>query len=205
MAPIRFPLAILLLLALALPGRSWAAASGPELVAALQRGGYVLLMRHASSPRAPPAAGAADSGNPNRERQLDEAGRAAARAMGEALKSLRIPIVEIWSSPTYRALETVRLMGLPAPRTAPELGDGGQSMSAAGSDQASWLKRRIAAVPSGGDALLVTHAPNIAAALGSAAPEVADGEALVLRPDGQGGSALVGRIRIEDWPALARR
>jgi hypothetical protein len=31
---------------------------------------------------------------------------------------------------------------------------------------------------------------------------VADGETVVLRPDGAGGTTVLGRIRIEDWPAL---
>ena len=39
--------------------------SGAALVTALQQGGYVLLMRHASSPPAPPTAGTAEHDNAN--------------------------------------------------------------------------------------------------------------------------------------------
>jgi hypothetical protein len=59
--------------------------SGPALVTALQRGGYVLVMRHASSPSAPPDEKTANADNVGRERQLDANGRATATAMGQAL------------------------------------------------------------------------------------------------------------------------
>src|SRR5689334_10597967 len=60
--------------------------TGRELVAALRSGGYVIVMRHARSPSAPPDANSANPDNPTHERQLDEAGRASAREMGEALR-----------------------------------------------------------------------------------------------------------------------
>jgi hypothetical protein len=46
-----------------------------ELVKALQSGGYVLVMRHASSPREAPSKEVANADNTKLERQLDEAGR----------------------------------------------------------------------------------------------------------------------------------
>ena len=113
--------------------------SGTTLVNAVRQGGYVLVMRHASSPQTPPTADAAEPGNTKLERQLDDTGRSTARAMGTATKALGIPIGQVWSSPTYRALETVRLAGLPAPTVADELGDAGQSMQAVSGSQSVWL------------------------------------------------------------------
>ena len=78
-------------------------ASTADLVALLKKGGYVLVMRHASSPRDTPDKQAASAGNVNLERQLDEAGRSGATAMGKALRDLAIPVGEVLSSPTYRA------------------------------------------------------------------------------------------------------
>jgi len=180
--------------------------AGPALIAALRGGGYVLLMRHASSPRTPPDPAAADKANVAPERQLDDAGRASARAMGEALASLRIPIGRVLSSPTYRALETIRLARLGQPTVAAELGDGGQSMQAgAVASSADWLRRKIAeAPPAGANTIIVTHFPNIASVFGDQAQGLADGEALVLRPDGKGAAPLVARVKIEQWPLLAR-
>ena len=99
-----------------------------NLVKALQSGGYVLVMRHASSPREAPSKEVANADNTKLERQLDEAGRRGATTMGEAIRALRIPIGMVLSSPTYRAMETVRLARLASPTTVTELGDGGQSM-----------------------------------------------------------------------------
>jgi phosphohistidine phosphatase SixA len=81
---------------------------GAALVRALERGGYVVVMRHASSPSEPPAKDSADAENTRDERQLDEKGRTTVTAMGKALHDLKIPLGEVLSSPTYRALETVR-------------------------------------------------------------------------------------------------
>src|SRR5262245_52604169 len=95
--------------------------TGEPLVKALRQGGYVIVMRHASSPRQVPDKQTANADNMNLERQLDEAGRASAIAMGNALRDLKIPIGTVLTSPTYRALETVRLAKLPNPNSVPEL------------------------------------------------------------------------------------
>jgi phosphohistidine phosphatase SixA len=189
----------------ALTGAAHAATlSGQPLMDALGHGGYVLLMRHASSPATPPDKTSADKENVALERQLDQAGRDSARQMGEAVKTLRVPIGQVSSSPTYRALQTVQLAGLGKAATFPELGDGGQNMQTQGQGAGAWLRGKVAEAPRAGtNTILVTHLPNITAAFGNSAPDVKDGESLVFRPDGKGGAELVGRIRIEEWPMLA--
>src|SRR6185503_1662507 len=82
--------------------------SGNELVAALKQGGYVIVMRHANSPQVRPDPAAAAQGNTGVERQLSENGHKTAHAMGDALKTLRVPIGTVLSSPTFRTRETVR-------------------------------------------------------------------------------------------------
>src|SRR5579863_4945145 len=138
-----------LLLLLVLSGASKAAdESGSDVLSALRAGGYVILMRHASSPSTPPDAAQANGDNPQRQRQLDEAGRSSARKFGESLRRLGIPIGDVLSSPTYRAVETVRLAGLGEPQTFFQLGDGGQSMTADTSGgRAAWLKAELAQSP----------------------------------------------------------
>jgi phosphohistidine phosphatase SixA len=175
--------------------------SGSALVNALKNGGYVIVMRHASSPREVPDKQTANPDNVKLERQLDESGRASATAMGNTIKELKIPIGEVLTSPTYRAFETVRLAQFPNPQSHAELGDGGQSMQGASDAQAAWLRERVTHTPVGTNTVIVTHMPNLARAF----PEwdaVADGEAVVLRPDGRGGATIVGRIKIEEWPKL---
>jgi phosphohistidine phosphatase SixA len=191
----------------ALPLAAFIAAQGQSnegLVKALRKGGYVIVMRHASSPQQAPDANAANPDNPNHERQLDERGRTSAVAMGKALRRLQIPISDILSSPTYRALETVRLTQLGQATPVPELGDGGRSMQASTDAQVAWLRKRVERFPSGSNTLIVTHAPNMTRAFPEFTRNLADGEALIFGPDGKGGATLVARIKIEEWPKMAR-
>jgi phosphohistidine phosphatase SixA len=175
--------------------------SGEAVVNALRRGGYVIVMRHTSSPREAPDKQTANADNVKVERQLDEVGRTTATAMGKALRDLRIPVGEVLASPTYRALETVKYAQLGNPRPYTELGDNGQSMQGGTEAQAAWLRKRVTQFPSGSNTILVTHFPNIKDAFPQAS-NVDDGEALVFGPDGKGGATLVARIKIEQWPVL---
>ena len=175
--------------------------SGPALVKSLQGGGYVIVMRHASSPGVVP-----DKPNPDNvppERQLDDKGRSTATAMGDALRRLKIPIGDVMTSPTYRARETARLARLPNPRSATELGEGPQSMKGTVAPaQTEWLQQKVKEFPRGTNTLLITHVPNISAAFPDDTPAAAEGEAMVFGSDGKGGARLVGRIKIEEWVAF---
>jgi phosphohistidine phosphatase SixA len=172
-----------------------------ELMSVLGKGGNVLVFRHASSPREVPDAKTANADNTNRERQLDEAGRTAATMMGKAMRDLKIPIGDVFSSPTYRALETVRLAAWPNVKPTPELGDGGQSMQGVSDAQGVWLQKKVAEMPRSANTILVTHMPNLTRAFPQVSG-VADGEVLIFRPDGKGNASLIGRIKIEEWPQL---
>jgi phosphohistidine phosphatase SixA len=173
--------------------------SGEALVKALRQGGYVIVMRHASSPR-----DAADKKKktPKSERQLDEKGRATATAMGKMLRDLKIPIGEVYTSPSKRAVETVQLAQWPNPKLTPELGDNGKSMSGGTQAQAEWLQKKVTQLPSGTNTILVTHLPNITRAFPGQTPALADGEAMIFGADGKGGFKTVARVKIEDWPKM---
>ena len=176
--------------------------SGPALMNALKQGGYVLVMRHANSPAQPPAKAAADPRNVKLERELDQMGRDTARAMGEAVKALRLPVGDVFSSPTFRAHQTVELVGFGTAKDVTELDEGAAGMQAIPeAARISWLKTKIGEAPRAGtNTILVTHAPNIKGAFGV---DAAAGDTLVFKPDGRGGAVQVARLAIGDWPALA--
>ncbi len=199
----RFLGIITLALLLSVQGLSAERLSDSAFVRALQRGGKVIVMRHAKSPHAPPTKDTAAPGNIKFERQLDETGRTTATAMGEAIRRLNIPIAGVFSSPTYRALETVRRARFPKPRVYAELGNAGHGMREASGDESQWLKRKVMQWPKHGNAVFVTHSPNIKAAFPQFAQELGSGEALVLEKDGHGGIHLLKRVKIEEWPTLA--
>jgi phosphohistidine phosphatase SixA len=172
---------------------------GDALVKALRQGGYVIVMRHTSSPREVPDKSAANPDNLKPERQLDQEGRATATAMGKALRDLKIPIGSVFSSPTYRALETVRYGQFGTPQAVPELGDNGQSMQGGTEAQATWLQKKVKELPKGTNTLLVTHMPNMSRAFPQATANLADGEALIFGPSG-----VVARIKVEEWKGLVK-
>jgi hypothetical protein len=172
---------------------------GKQLATALAGGGYVIVMSPASSPEAPPAQNQLAPGNLARERQLDEGGRASAQAMGEALRKLQIPLGLVLSSTAYRALETARLAQFPEPHTYDDLSEAGRS-----SERTASVRAEAALVPKAlTNVVMITHPGNIADAFGTDAKDLADGEALIYRPDGHGKIALVARVKIEAWPKLA--
>lgn len=179
--------------------------TGKDLAVALSRGGYVILMRHASSPGTPPDPAHVDPDNVNDERQLDEAGRTSARAMGESFQQLRIKIGQVLSSPAYRALETARLAGFGAPQPLAQLGDAGHGPNSdTGATPGAWLRAKVAQAPKAGtNTLIITHAPNIGEAFPAESADLAEGGALIFRPDGRGGASLVARVKIQEWPQLA--
>jgi phosphohistidine phosphatase SixA len=178
-------------------GPAQAQMADPESIAErLRSGGYVLVMRHASSPREAPGPRMADTRNRNRERQLDETGQAHAIAVGYAFRQLGIDIGEVMSSPAFRAWQTALYMGYDG-RTqhAEELGTEARD--------ADWLREIAGSAPEGGtNRLLITHAPNVQEAFGDAAASMSDGETLVVDPNG-GDPQVIGRLTPEDWSVLA--
>ena len=172
---------------------------GPDLAAALRQGGFVIVMRHTSSPRELPQGADVAADNVNGERQLDAQGRSDAQALGAALRRLQIPVAEVLSSPTYRAHETARLAGLDAVTSHDELSNEG--MGAAAERQAAFLRELVARAPAAGNTLVITHGPNLNAAFAEFARGMGEGDALVFDPRAAGASPA-GRIAIGEWPAL---
>jgi len=180
----------------ALSGASQGQTATAESIAEMLRGGgYVLVMRHASSPREAPSGRARNPRNTEGERELDETGRAHATAVGYSFRELDIEIGEVLSSPTFRAAETLLYLGYDDAQVVEELAPGNQN--------GAWLREKAAEEPAeGANVLIVTHAPNIAAAFGDAASGMSDGETIVLRPDG-GTARVVGRMTVRDWAVQA--
>jgi phosphohistidine phosphatase SixA len=175
-----------------------------DLAGRLRQGGYVLVMRHADAPAARPDKASADSGNAALERQLSASGRAAAEKMGEAIAALHIPVGDVFTSPTFRARQTVTLLALNGAKTEALLDEGEQGMAGdADANRAAWLKKAAATAPRAGrNTVIVTHAPNLHAAFGATADGIAAGETMVFRPDGKGASTFIARVKPDEWSAI---
>jgi hypothetical protein len=62
------------------------------------------------------------------------------------------------------------------------------------------MKEMIATVPEAGtNTVLITHFPNIKAALGL---QINSGDAAIIKPDGHGSVTVVGKILSRDWSSL---
>jgi broad specificity phosphatase PhoE len=184
---VRFLLALTLLIATA-----GSCAASEAAWQALREGGAVALIRHARAPGVGDPAGFRLD-DCTTQRNLSEAGRTQARALGAQFKARGIEIRQVLSSRWCRALDTARLafgeLAQPAPVLDSIFPDG-----AAGEPQT----RAFRALVMGwrgreGVAVFVTHQVTVTALTGAF---MAEGEALVLRP-GPDGFTEVGRIAVQ--------
>lgn len=179
---------LLALFLVCLCGSAWA--DDATLLRDLRGGGYVLVVRHATSP---------GSGDPTNfklddcttQRNLSDDGRALARRIGETLRAQNVPVGRVLSSRWCRALETARLAfgrveGEPVLDQfyKPEERD----------ERTQAVRAIIASAPqSGTNLVLMTHQPNVTALTNLS---VEEGEIVVmgLAPDKT--LAIYGRLKL---------
>ena len=172
--------------------------AGAPLLAALRGGGYILYFRHTSTDFGQNDEKMTGYEDCARQRNLTEAGREEARAIGTAIRALAIPIGDVLASPFCRTRETGQLifgraLATPAVRGGPAQGNG---------ERYAELKMLLAQAVKGGVNLAITsHGNPFVAVVGG--PYLAEGEAAVIEPRGQDGFRVVGRIRKDEWMRLA--
>ena len=163
-----------------------------DLWASLRAGGNWVLMRHAIAPGGgdPPGFRLNDCST---QRNLSDEGRRQARSIGNAFRSRTIPVDRVLTSQWCRCRETAELLDLGSVEEYPVLNSFFSDRSTA-SEQTEALRRFVGETELHGNIVLVTHQVNITA-LTNVFP--ASGEMVVIRPDGNGGFQLVGRVRID--------
>jgi len=173
------------------------ALAGAPLLKALQRGGYVLYFRHTSTDFSKNDDGMTGYEDCANQRNLTEAGRAEARAIGAAIRTLDIPIGDVLASPFCRTRETGELIfGRTRVSTAVR---GGPAQASA--ERYAELRTLLAQPVKGGVNLAITsHGNPFAAVAGT--PYLAEGEAAVIEPRGADGFRVVARIRKDEWMRL---
>lgn len=176
------------------------------LVVALQKGGYNLYFRHEATDWSQSDSihkvGDWLSCDSARVRQLSNAGRKNAKATGEAIRSLGIPIAKVFSSPYCRTVETARLMGLGKVEPTTDV------MNLRVADYfggipaiAATAKKLLATQPAHGTNTLIVAHGNVAREVTPVSP--GEGEGIVLQPDGKGGYSFTGRLTAADWVRLS--
>ena len=175
------------------------ALEGAALVKALRAGGFTLYFRHTATDFSQNDAAMKGYDECALQRNLSEEGRRQARAVGEWVRRLSLPVGEVIASPFCRTMETGRLMfGRAEPSTVVR---GYEGTSSANADYTK-LVALLASPPAKGGTLrmITTHGNPFRAIAGP--PHLQEGEAAVLKPLGQS-FAVVARIKVGDWEGLA--
>ena len=156
--------------------------------AALVGGSHVALVRHGSAPPGygdPPGFQIDDC---TTQRNMDERGRAQARALGEAFRQHGVPVDKIISSPWCRCLETARLMALGPVESVMAVASSNRSP-----ERLVVLKQMVEAWRGPGTLVVVTHAFTVQALVGIM-PEQAETVVVRSRLGDQAGLDVVGRL-----------
>ena len=173
---------------------------------ALRSGGLVIVLRHGATRTDQVDAEPVDFDNFSAQRNLSDKGKAAATAFGEALRQVGAPVGKVYTSQFNRAYETATLAGFKDIGKTSDLTYTGPSKSPeVNSSRTEAFRKLLGTAPSPGtNTVLVTHAPNIIAALGTDWSEVKEGEASIFRPANRS-YTLLARVQIDDWPRIAVR
>jgi phosphohistidine phosphatase SixA len=174
-----------------LPGLGFAEPSKGDAWRALAAGTHVAMMRHALAP------GTGDPaniriGDCSTQRNLNETGRAQARAIGDAFRANGIAEAEVFTSQWCRCRETADLLDLGAPSDLPALNSFfGNRADGPGQTEAlrDWLTARVPGKP----LVLVTHQVNITALTGIFP---SSGEMVVFRLTADGSVEVAGTVLV---------
>jgi phosphohistidine phosphatase SixA len=171
---------------------SGARADEGDAWALLKKPGHIVLMRHSYSPETPPD-GDVKFNDCKTQRNLDDAGRAQARRVGNAFRTHGIASAQLFASQYCRATETAKLMGLGAVKGLGALNQvyltdlGG--MQASGENTRQFMKK----IPGNRLTILVSHVTNIQSIAGVS---LSSGEMAVLHLDKSGAIVTDGRIMV---------
>ena len=171
---------------------------GRALGDALRRGGYVLYFRHASTDFGQSDENMTSFEDCKSQRNLTDKGREEARVIGAGIARQRIPVGDVLASPYCRTRETAQLIFGRA-TVAPAVRGG--PAQAEEQRYAGLVALLSDSVPPGTNRVIVSHGNPFRAVAG--APYLAEGEAAVVAPRGDGRFEVVGRVARDGWGALA--
>ena len=173
------------------------ALEGAALVRALRAGGLTLYFRHTATDFSQDDRAMGAYEECRTQRNLSDEGRRQARAIGEAIRRLGLPVGEVIASPFCRTMETGRLMFGRA--EASTVVRGYEGTNAAGADYGA-LVALLSSAPRAGTLRMITSHGNPFRAI-AGPPHLEEGEAAVLKP-AEGRFVVIARIRRGDWAAL---
>ena len=112
-----------------LPASAQNQVSQSELIAALRGGGHVIIFRHGATHPDQADTDPLNHANVDKQRQLNDNGRAVARDVGAAFRKLQIPVGAVYTSMFHRAIETAKLGDFGEVKPSADVTEGGLVVS----------------------------------------------------------------------------
>ncbi len=205
MQSIRFAVAVLAATFSLLAASERNAPAQADWINALRQGGYVIVFRHAATHEDQADTDPLNPSNVAAQRQLNDAGRAKAKEIGEAFRKLKIPVGQVHTSVFNRAVENGKLMNLGEVTPSLDVTEGDLVVTPNENYRRAQALRKLAgtAPPAGTNAIIITHKPNILDAFGKDFFDMREAEASVFQPSG-GGYKLIVRVPADEWGKLAQ-
>jgi len=177
-----------------------------DVVPALQKGGYVLFIRH---PKTHPDQADTDPlhiDNIKVQRQLSDEGRQQAKDLGQAFRALKIPVASVIASKFWRAQEAAKLLDLGKVDASIDVAEGGLVVSPNENQRRAQALRKLlgTAPPEGKNLIIVSHRPNLQDAAGKDFGDVGEGEVVIFQPQGESKFTLLARVPAATWTTWAR-
>jgi len=193
------------LLAVPMPRASaQASLQDADVAKALRAGDLVMVVRHGATFPDQADTDPTNFDNIAAQRNLNDKGKALAKAFGDAIRQAGIPVGKVYTSKFNRAYETAVIAGFKDIEKTVDLTDGGLIVSPNENNRRADAFRKMIATPPKAHTvtILITHQPNIVAALGKDWFDTKEGEASIFRP-ADGGYKLVARVQMDEWPRIA--
>jgi phosphohistidine phosphatase SixA len=192
----------LAMIGIAEPG--FAIAENNDIAQALRAGGFVIVVRHGATFPDQADTDPLNFDNIAAQRNLNDKGKALAKAFGDAIRQVGIPVGKVYTSKYNRAYETAVVAGFKDIEKTADLTEGGLVVSPNENNRrVEAFRKMLGTSPKPGtNSILITHKPNIVDGLGKDWFDVKEGEASVFRPE-NGGYKLVARVQMDEWPRIA--
>jgi broad specificity phosphatase PhoE len=186
----------------AVPGR--AAADNINVLQALHAGGIVIVVRHGATFPDQADTDPLNFDNIAAQRNLNDKGKALAKAFGDAVRQAGVPVGKVFTSKYNRAYETAVIAGFKDIEKTADITEGGLVVSPNENNRRiNAFHKLLGTAPTPGtNTILITHKPNIVGALGKDWFDVNEGEASLFRPD-NGSYKLIARVQMEEWSHIA--
>lgn len=195
-------LGLLTMLATALPAA--AAADDRAIAQELRAGGLVIVVRHGATFPDQADTDPLNFDNIAAQRNLNDKGKMLAKTFGDALRQVGVPVGTVYTSKYNRAYETAVLAGFKNIVKTADLTEGGLVVTPnENARRAKAFIEMLGTPPAPGtNTILITHQPNIVAALGKDWFDVKEGEASIFRGE-NGGYKVIARGQMDEWPRIA--